>query len=182
MSNEMKIYSEQDLTEILSLAKNKEDRDYMLFLLLICTGMRLEECLTIKIENVDLKQCIVKTTFNDINLVDYFFPSTLEPLLTSYIEGINQKSPWIFPERDFKSHLTSKSIIKYVKKEYNAKYAKFERFRNTLIAGFKTREWLDHEIINAFFHYKDVSINAYNLDKLRYYYDRAFPFYYLIID
>ncbi len=181
MPTDKNAFTSEELSQIVEESKSKSPRDHLFFLLLSCVGMLIEECLTLKIEYVDFKNRVLKTRQNDINLIDYFFPNDLEPLLKSYIESIKGQTSWLFPDKSKKGPIQTKEMITHVKKQYDSKYAKFDRFRASLIAGFVSKSWVKQKTIDALFNFKGISKESVDLEKLRYYYDRAFPFYHLVL-
>ena len=181
MSIEKNRFSIQELSELLSASKSKKNRDLVFFSLLICSGITFEELVSLKIENVNLDKAVLEATQGGIRVVDYFFPNALDSFLESYIKSIEEHTTWLFPGDDLKNHIDAKFMSSYTKKEYGGKFTKFKNFRNTLISEFRKKEIITDNIINSFFHYKDVSRQSLSYDKAKYYYDRAFPLYNLVI-
>lgn len=132
------LYTDEDLLEILKLTKSKSLRDFILFGVLASTGMRISECITIKIENINLKERLIKTgTVREARkskkVLKFFVPERFTKYLELYIHYLNKESGFLFPGKNKINHLHPNAFYIYVKKNYGHKYATFHKFRKSII-------------------------------------------------
>ncbi|MHA1150376.1 MAG: tyrosine-type recombinase/integrase [Promethearchaeota archaeon] len=190
------IFSKKELLNILELSKKHKFRDFIFFCILIVTGMRLSECLTIKIENISLKRRFIQTGFvKDARKSDkallFFFPKNFAPFLEKYIRILNGSSLWLFPGKT--SYWQKSSWYNYIaktygievqlgdKKNYYSKYTKSHSFRRTLITR-RLKNGCPLLISEMLMNHKSSSVEGMHYFRLsirgkRDYYDKWFPYY-----
>jgi len=179
------IYTDKELIDILELAKKHDStrRDFILFGILISTGMRISEALTIKLENINLEERYIETGFvkdarkSDKGLL-FFIRENFKPYLERYINYLGNKSIWLVPGN--KKHLLSKSFYNYTINNYGNKYAKFHTFRRTLITNYE-RNGCHQEVREMLMNHKASSVQGEHYVKLsirekRDLYDKYFPY------
>ena len=131
------IFSRKQLLELLIKTKQIKFRDFIIFCILIGTGMRVSEALTIKIQKIDLEKRIIKTG-KVINArktgkeLVFFIPKKFVPFLDKYIRIVNRKTGWLFPGK--KDHLRYNHWHRQIRKKYGTIYGKTHRFRKSIIS------------------------------------------------
>jgi len=178
------IYSKNDLLEILNTSKKHRFRDFIIFSFLTIDGPRISETLSIRVENINLKERYFETGFtknarkSNKGLL-FFFSEAFKPYLEKYMQFLNIKSGWLFKGRN--SHLQTTSFYMYVKKNYGEKYSRFHTFRRTLITNrikigcplLISEMLMNHKSSSVEGeHYLELSIN-----EKRDLYDKYFPYY-----
>lgn len=184
------IFSEQELLDILAASKKKNLRDFILFSLLIIDGARISEILSIKIEDVHLKERYFETgfekdarkstRFSNKSLI-FFFPERFRPYLEQYIKYIGKDCIWLFPGRT--RHKYYRGFRGYVIKNFDKKYRLFHKYRKTLISNrlikMECPLWISEGLTNHKIsdstqvkHYAKFSI-----EQKRDLYDKYFPYY-----
>lgn len=180
-----KIFTNEELLEILEISKKQDQkyRDFIVFGILISSGMRISEALTTKVENIDLDERTIQTGFikdarKSNKTLLFFFRERFKPYLKRYIQYLNDKSEWLFPGQ--KEYLNSSSFRDYVGIKYGKKYRKFHKFRGTLITNYKKNGCSldDREIL---MNHKPTSMQGGHYVKLsiserRDLYDKYFPY------
>jgi integrase len=177
------IYTNKELGDILREIKKKSYRDFMLVGILISTGMRLSEALTIKIENINLKERYIETGFEmnarkSNKALLFFFPEGFKIYLETYLNHLDKKSVWLFPGNT--THLQTQSWYIRLKKVYNGKYTKNHKFRKTLITN-RIKMGCPLLISEMLINHKSSSVEGKHYIKLsipekRNYYDKYFPY------
>jgi len=134
------IYTDKELIDILELSKKHDStrRDFIIFGILISTGMRISEALTIKLENINLKERYIETGFvmdarKSKKGLLFFIRENFKPYLERYINYLGNKSIWLFPGNN--THLLPKSFYNYSINNYGNEYARFHTFRRTMITN-----------------------------------------------
>lgn len=179
------IYTDKELIDILELSKKHDStrRDFILFGILISTGMRISEALTIKLENINLKERYIETGFvmdarKSKKGLLFFIRENFRPYLERYINYLGNKSIWLIPGS--KKHLLSKSFYNYTIHNYTNKYAKFHTFRRTMITNL-VKNGCPLLISEMLMNHKASSVEGEHYIKLsirekRDLYDKYFPY------
>lgn len=190
------VFTDQELLEILKLSKKKSLRDFVLYSLLIIDGARISEILTIKIENINLKERYYETGFvkdarksskhSNKSLI-FFFPEKFRPYLVQYINYIGKENIWLFPGRT--NHLSYGGFRNYVfdthtrKMNYDKKYRRFHQFRATLISNrlikMECPLWISEGLTNHKIS-ESTQIKHYakfTIEQKRDLYDKYLPYY-----
>lgn len=188
--NNDEIFTEQELLDILTASKKKNLRDFILFSLLIIGGARISEILSIKIEDIHLKERYFETgfekdarkstRFSNKSLI-FFFPEKFRPYLEQYIKYIGKDNIWLFPGRT--RHNYYGGFRGYVIKNFDDKYRLFQKYRKTLISNrlikMECPLWISEGLTNhkisdstQIKHYAKFSIK-----QKRDLYDKYFPYY-----
>jgi len=140
-SEDKLIFKEDDLKVLLNLSMKRKFRDFIIFGILIFTGMRISECLTIKIENIDIDKRMIITGFvknarkthaRTGKPLRFFISTKLMMYLEHYIALLGTELGYLFPGREKGSHYAIQSWRGQVKKYYS-KFRKLHSFRRTLI-------------------------------------------------
>lgn len=131
-------FSMEELKEILELSKKGKFRDFIIFGLLISCGMRVSECLSIRIENIDIEERTIKTGMvknarKSNKLLTFFIPKNFAKYLEHYIIIENRTSGFLFQGKT--SHLGYTGFYTRTMRNYLQKYCEFHRFRKTLITN-----------------------------------------------
>lgn len=131
-------FSNEELAEILELSKKRDLRDFIIFGLLICCGMRISECLTIRIENIDIGKRRIKTGMTknarkSNKVLTFFIPKNFAKYLDHYITLQNRVSGYLFQGKS--THYSYTGFYTYVERNFMKKYCEFHRFRKTLITN-----------------------------------------------
>jgi len=179
------VFSIKELQEILDQSKINRYRDFIMYGIVISTGMRISECLTIKIENINLTECYIETGMEkDARKSDkallFFFPRGFKPYLENYLLVLGKKNGWLFPGRN-NLPISKTGLRKYCNKHYRVKYTKFHAFRRTLITRRMKDKGCDLLISEMLMNHAPSSVEGKHYVKLsikekREYYDKNFPF------
>lgn len=184
------IFTEQELLEVLNASKKKNLRDFILFSLLIIDGARISEILTIKIENINLKERYYETgfeknarkstRFSNKSLL-FFFPEKFRPYLEQYIKYIGKNNIWLFSGKI--EYMYSGGLRDYVIRNYSKKYQLFHKYRKTLISNRLIKMdcplWISEGLTNHQISYS-TQIKHYakfSIEQKRDLYDKYFPYY-----
>lgn len=179
-----KIYSKKSLLEILNISKKHRFRDFIIFSFLTIDGPRISEVLSIRVENINLKERYFETGFtknarkSNKGLL-FFFSKTFKPYLQKYLQFLNIKSGWLFKGRT--SHLQTISFYLYVKENYGQKYSRFHTFRRTLITN-RIKMGCPLLISEMLMNHKSSSVEGghyleLSIKEKRDLYDKYFPYY-----
>jgi len=157
--------------------------------------MRLVECLTIRIKDIDLQERIIETGFiknarkstgMTRKILLFFVPKNFIPYLRQYINYIKRKynTPWLFSGQSIIKPLT-KNIRLYVKRNYDnnkIQYSLFHSFRKTLISRFDNTLGMQPHIREILLNHQPTTTQGKAYIKKepevkRKDYDRFFPYY-----
>lgn len=178
-----------EILKILRMSRKTEYRDFIIFGLLAQTGMRISECLSIKIEDIDFKERTIDTglvngarkSFNKIENkgIMFFFRENFKPYLQNYVLFRNKKTGWLFNGKS-NNHYTDTAFRGRVIKYYGKKYQKFHCFRQTIITYFEI-DGLSRNKIEMLMNHSPSSIEDKHYRKLsikekRAIYDQYFPY------
>lgn len=99
-----------NLIKCLDLSKFSEYRDYTLIQIIIDTGMRLGECLMLKMEDIDLNErCIVLKAENTKGKMErvVFYSSEMGVLMRRWIQFKDRyvESEYLFPSKTYKTKI-----------------------------------------------------------------------------
>jgi len=178
---EDEIFTHEELLELLKMAKKEDYRDFIIFSLLTVDGMRINECLSIKTQDINLKERYIETGFEEgarksnKGLI-FFIPKRFVPFLEKYLINIGN-SKWLFPGR--RTHYTYDSFRKTTKSRYK-KSIKFHTFRDTLITN-RIKMGCPLTISEVLMNHKSTSVEGEHYLKLkisgkREFYDKYFPY------
>ena len=135
------IFKEEEYKELLDLSMKRKLRDFIIFGILTFTGMRISECLTIKIEYIDIKKRMISTGFvKDARKtysmtgkgLEFFIPHSFAIYLEHYIALLGTEIGFLFPGRKKGTYYAVQSWRNQVKKYYG-KFRLLHSFRRTLI-------------------------------------------------
>lgn len=142
-----KILSLDQIEQILDFCKkNRYQRDFIYIGLLVCTGARESEIRTIRLKDINLKECYFETgfikgarksTLKSKRTLLFFFPKRFKICLQNYIlslKSLNENEEWLFPGR--KNNHLSESYPNTLKTFLLKKlgfYFSYHFFRRTLI-------------------------------------------------
>jgi len=135
------IFKQEDLRELLHLSLKRKLRDFIIFGILTFTGMRISECLTIKIEYIDTNKRKISTGFvkgarKTYSMtgkgLEFFIPRSFAIYLDHYIALLGTEIGFLFPGREKGTHYAVQSWRNQVKKYYG-KFRLLHSFRRTLI-------------------------------------------------
>ncbi len=141
---ELKILSQAQLSKILDFVYNNMTlRDFVLILLITCTGARISEIRTILIDDVNIdrnffetgfiKNARKSTLYKGQGLI-FFFPNAIKKYLRQYLDNRDKTSKWLFPGYLGKSFSQSAAngIYYYITKKIGIKFT-WHWFRKTII-------------------------------------------------
>ncbi len=120
-SSQAPLLSIEQVQTILDAARN-DPRDYVLFLVLAHTGMRISECLTIRIENIHIEERYLETGIEPIcrkssrligKALVVPLSHELAAVLEDYLSFINRKEGWLFPSPSKLDDYITKQAIDY---------------------------------------------------------------------
>ena len=184
---EAEIFTNVELLEILEFAKKRNFRDFILFSLLIITGARVSEVLSIKVKDVHLEKRFFetgfvkgarKTSLSSKKSLIFFFPENFCKYLEMYLTILGKGEVWLFPGRS--KHYHYNSCHRYVKLNYGQNFSNFHKFRKTLITNRVKMEcplWASEGLMNHKF--SSVEGEYYiklSLDEKRELFDKYFPY------
>jgi len=139
---EDEIFTDLELLEILEFAKKRNFRDFILFSLLIITGARVSEILSIKVKDINLEKRFFetgfvkgarKTSLSSKKSLLFFFPENFSKYLGTYLNYLDNGEVWLFPGRS--KHYHYNSFHRYVKSNYGQNFSNFHKFRKSLITN-----------------------------------------------
>ena len=177
-------FSREELITILRLSKKREFRDFIIFAILIFTGMRISEALTIKIKYTNLEKRFIET--GDVKdarksnkTLLFFIPKFSTPFLEQYIMNMKKKSIWLFPGRS--SFLNKNSWYDLLKNHYPKIYSKSQKFRKTIVSEY-VKNGCEIALAEILTNHTPTSLTAEYYLKLepeekRDLYDKFFPYY-----
>lgn len=177
-------FSRKELTTILRLSKKRSSRDFIVFMILIFTGMRISEALTIKISYINLKKRFIETgDVKDARKSNksllFFIPEFSIPFLEQYMMNMKKKTIWLFPGRS--SFLNKNSWYKLFKNHYPKIYSKSQKFRKTIVSEY-VKNGCEVALAEILTNHTPTSLTAEYYLKLepeekRDLYDKFFPYY-----
>ena len=112
--------------------KVEAERDRIAIKLLFGTGMRVEELVTTKLEDVDTVEGIIHIHASRTKTRQYrdvIVPQSMIPDLEKWIECLPKDSIWLFPGRDPSKHVSQRWIRMVVDKA--ARQAEIQRSYDT---------------------------------------------------
>ena len=175
-------------------------RDFVLIVLIICTGARISEIRTIQLQDIHLDKRYFETgfvmgarksTMNKKKGLLFFFPEKIVYYLRSYIELLEEKKGkdniWLFPGQkgsvltDMGARLISSKISKHL--DIKIKWHSFRRTMITARVKMECPLYISEMLMNhAPSSVESKSYIKLNLEEKREYYDRFFPFEFLLTD
>jgi len=179
------VYTVDELQTLLDNAKLNRFRDFIVYGILISTGMRISECLSIKIQNINLTERYIETGFvknarkSDKGLL-FFLPERLVPYLENYLLYLGKNVGWLFPSSKG-SHLTVSGMRSRAKRYFGKEYSIFHQFRRTKITK-QMKMGCNPLISEVLMNHAPSTVEGQSYVKLtihekREYYDKYFPFY-----
>jgi integrase len=158
------------------------------FGILIATGMRISEALTIKIGNINIEHRFIdtglvkgarKSTLNSDEGLLFFIPEDFVTYIKNYLYLLDDKSKWLIPGA--KEHLTTSAFYNTTKYNYPKKFARFHTFRRTLITNRVKKMgcplWISEGLMNhAPSSVEGQSYIELELHEKRELYDKYFPY------
>jgi len=178
---EGEVFTKEYLLDLLERTKKISLRDFVFFGIEIACGMRISECVSIKIENINLNECFIETGFEKEARKSkkgllFFFPNNFKPYLELYMTTRKKQSIWLFPGRT--SHILKGGMYSYCKEKYNL--TSFHSFRRTLITNY-IKNGCDLLISEMLMNHKPSSVEGAHYVKLnpkerRPFYDKFFPY------
>jgi len=187
-----KLLTKEQINKIIEYCKrNLKKRHFIFFGLAICTGARFSEILSIRIDNINLKERYFETGFEknarkstritEESLM-FFFPKRFAEYLKNYILTLNSRE-WLFPNPSKDEHI-GRAFAEYnYRKIRNALGFHFSMhyFRHSLITYLKVnkcpqdiREGLLNHVPTTT---QGRSYEHLNTSEKRDLYDRYFPYY-----
>lgn len=179
------IYSDQQLLDLLDHSKKRSLRDFIFFGLLIATGMRVSECLSIERKNIDLENRSIKTGYiknarKSRKELTFYIPEKFVIYLEFYMTHL-KNTVWLFPGAST-NHWQNSSVSMYIVRHY-PKYTQFHRFRKTIITNrvmkMQCPEWVSEGLTNhkvSGTTQRDHYIKISDQER-RDLYDKYFPYY-----
>lgn len=189
------ILSMEQITEILNFArKNMRKKEFIKFGLLISSGARIGEILTLKVKNINLEESFFETGFeknarkstrNTNTALLFFFPNGFKTYLKNYILSLDKNVEWLFPSSNSKTGTYTKMTSFFshktrIEKALGFRF-KIHSFRKTLITNrvlkMKCPLWISEGLVN----HKSSSVEGEHYIKLsieekREQYDKYFPY------
>ncbi|MEX2680842.1 MAG: tyrosine-type recombinase/integrase [Candidatus Sigynarchaeota archaeon] len=107
--NDGRLLTMDQLRAILNVTENYNKRDYIYTLIIMHTGMRPAEGITIRIENMFIKERYLRTGYEPIcqksskhmkKPLEFCFSPEVATVLEDYLLYINRKEGWLFPSPD----------------------------------------------------------------------------------
>jgi len=178
------VYTVNELQILLDNAKLNRFRDFIVYGILISTGMRISECLSIKIQNINLKQRYIETGFvknarkSDKGLL-FFIPEGFIPYLENYLLYLGKTAGWLFPSSKGK-HLTVDGMRGRANRYFGYEYSLFHQFRRTKITK-QMKMGCNPLISEVLMNHAPSSVEGQSyvklsIDEKRDYFDQFFPF------
>jgi integrase/recombinase XerD len=180
-------FTKKELLTILDNSKKREFRDFIIFAILIATGMRIGECLSIRVNQIDLERRLLDTGFDkgarkstktSGESIRFFLPKGLIRYLKKYLYMI-KGDKWLVSGRE--KYLTPSGFRSTSKERYPKKFSKFHKYRKTLITNrVKKMEcplWISEGLMNHV--PSSVEGRAYiklSIPEKRELYDKYFPY------
>ena len=106
------IIPDEMLEQIIMLARERSVKEHIFFLLLKYCGMRVSECLSIKVKNLHLDERYLvtgvvygcrKNNKDGKNPSVYFFPRKVVTEINQYMKLLEKNTEWLFPMKSDKS-------------------------------------------------------------------------------
>jgi integrase len=182
--DELDIYKREELLEILQLSRGKKLTDFIIFGLLISTGARISEILTIRTNHVDLERSMIytgevngarKSTLTNRNNkgpigIFFCFPENFGHYIKQFIQIKGRKNDeFLFQGTKFDD--VAKEFLPYpdttfrtnVKYRYGSKWTTFHKFRRTVITCRVKDKKCPLEISKLLVNHKttDIEMNHY---------------------
>lgn len=179
-------YSKEEIREMIIKSRKigKNDRTFIFLSIITLTGMRPAECITIRIENINLKERFIETGFyknarKSKKGLLFFIPKRFVPFLENYILDLERESGWLFAGKRNGNHLDLDGNRSYIKKYYGY-YIKYKYLRRSIITerGIKGCPRHINEILN---NHTPTSVQGKHYDKKplevkRTDYDKFYPY------
>lgn len=126
------------MNKIIHAAEMRSKKEFVFFLILKYTGMRISECISIRIENIDVEERVIATgvirNMRKGGLVYYFVPKHVMLEIEDYMLGLESGEEWLFPSH--KSEICYKNpqeLIRRFKRETGINGWTSHQFRHTII-------------------------------------------------
>jgi len=115
-----------DLLKILKESKLQREKYFIANLLLTFCGMRIRECLTIRLENINTQERWLMTGIDEVakknnkkgnNPLYFIFPEKVAIILEQYIIELKERNPeniWLFDGKN--KHITNSAYYSFMKK------------------------------------------------------------------
>ncbi|MEX2719634.1 MAG: tyrosine-type recombinase/integrase [Candidatus Sigynarchaeota archaeon] len=138
---ETKALTDDQVSKILREAKIRSRPLYILLLILKYTGMRISEAITIRIENINLKERVIASgvvkNHRKTGTVYFFVPQHVAHELRSYMMELNQECEWLFPSRfqNYQYHYSKAQAEYWLRQMWPIVGFRFtsHQFRHTII-------------------------------------------------
>jgi len=133
-------YSIDQIIEILKKSYAIDEKFYIIKLLMTFCGMRISECLLIRIESVNLKERFLLTGIeegsrmsnkNGSNPLYFFFPLEVSKIIEQYVKGLEKDSIWLFSGKNI--YQRKSSYCRVVTKQKFEFHFKTQFFRRSLL-------------------------------------------------
>jgi len=187
---ENQIFNDSELLEILNLSKKRGLREFIIFCLLICCGMRINEVLTIRKSNINLEKRylitgLIKNARKQDKPLLFFIPIKVVSYLKLYLSHLNDKVDRLFPPKysnNKKGHYNVKSFYNLVRRNFGENFSHFHKFRDTLITNRVVKLKCPDGFSEGLIGHKGKSVQWLHYIKLtiegkREIYDQYFPYY-----
>lgn len=148
-SRVQRIFTREQIEKLLDHAYKCNRRDYVLFLLLARTGMRIEECLSIRIEDIHFDERYLLTGIEQTcqkssrylgSALEVVFSPEVAAMLQDYVAFLNRESGFLFASHGDKGFLSQtcirRRLINIYRKIVGVKFT-CHWFRHTLITARK---------------------------------------------
>ncbi len=171
------IFTIEQLKNILKISKFGHPEKYFIAeLLLTFCGMRISECVSIRLENINLEERYLMTGIEENcrksnkhgnNPLYFCFPEEIKPILREYINNLKQNYPdniWLFKGRNSKGYISQISFYRFLQTKFSIKTHTFRKTIETFQLRNKTPlhivELLSNHVISSVVmkHYNIVSI------------------------
>jgi integrase len=93
------IRSKQQIDAVKSYLKNRNSRDFLLFVLGINSGLRISDLLLLKMSDVKAKDRIVIREKKTGKIKDFPLPDTCKATINEYLTKVNRESGWLFKSK-----------------------------------------------------------------------------------
>jgi len=147
----LKLPSPQDIKFLLEHAKKVHEKMFILMGLLVHNGMRISECVSILIENVDLNnRTIISGLLKNAakeGFCYYFIPKKLVNPLQNYIlelKRIYRNPVFLFPGKTRTGYITTQNASRNIKK-YSEILIKLGKIQRSKVNSHAFRHALNHE-------------------------------------
>jgi len=183
------LFTVEQLKNILKITKFGHSEKYFIAeLLLTFCGMRVSECMSIRLENINLEERYLMTGIEENckksnkhgnNPLYFCFPEEIKPILREYINNLKQKYPdniWLFKGRNKKGYISQISFARFLQIKFNAKT---HTFRKT-IGTFQLRNKIPLHVVELISNHVISSVvmkhyNIVSIQERRQLYDEYLP-------